>query len=771
MTKLFLTLLVSVFICLNSLTAGTKLGIGVVVDSTSNMSRSFALYELLKRNPLINAGDTLTASLTEYFPYATPFGITGIINKSTSQFKIFKQGKKYKEINTTSDWKNIYFKIAAVMAEFGYQTTVAFKTVDEGSMMNLGSGRIYNFMPGLITYEIPFSPPMDSLKKEIQIEYKSKVSPFESAREVYGSFITYKENDIFFFKNSNVPKEMRDAVLPLVYPRYNSLYPTLIYMADGYNLSNSNNAASMNLFFSALNSSNRLLASKYEKAKIRKMIFEELGKQYSRLKRSQTSSLFTLASELNKSYYKSNDGKSEKMDFKLNMGNVTSMAQEAENAARMIRAANWQKGISAANAAIAEISYASQGNKAGVDASSKQLQLALTEYGKQTSQARAMLDQKFKDIDKKINADYFISGEDTETGYMRHLITPEVNYFLVLSSSAVKSVMETYAADKPKLKTLIADYYITPEPLNQIKLKKLITYLDGWEREVINLEIRNLPVSISKYENKFAGIEPELDEALGEAQKQLIENQKALAEVQPETSNPDAPKILFIANAKSKVMIDGKLKAILEAGKPTKVEVNPGEVYVEVIPPFDESKKIAEVIKSPGKGEQIVKKIDFPQDVVLNIEKELKSSPSVFEKEEAILFSTKSENKANNVSLTINDGLSEKIVGKWKLKTGRLFPESYETLTFFPGGTGLGSKGFSFKWSIIDGIIKFSFRLGDYFGNSSQEIVNFFIFSVNEQDFNMKYYLFKSEGKVKNMNSINWKTWDGRDADFTKISN
>src|SRR5687767_10686758 len=97
--------------------ASTPLGIGIVLDSATNLTRSFTLYELMNKNALIHEGDTLKPALTAY-PISFQFAITGVFKSKHAEFRIYHNGKKVKEIQTQLNWKDVYQKIAAEFADF-----------------------------------------------------------------------------------------------------------------------------------------------------------------------------------------------------------------------------------------------------------------------------------------------------------------------------------------------------------------------------------------------------------------------------------------------------------------------------------------------------------------------------------------------------------------------------------------------------------------------------------------------------------------------------
>lgn len=716
---------------------GTKIGIGVVIDSATNLSRSFALFEMLNDNPLVGPSDTLKATLTEYYPYSYDFGITGIFNSKNCAFKIYQRGKKYKEITTKNDWLDIYQQIASVMKEFGYVPRAKFKTVSEGSIETLGSKGIKEYLPGTIVYETPLANLLDSVKKQINIKFIYKTDPYKTTKEVYGNFSSYKNNDIFFFRNGNVPEDIKDGVRPLIYPRYNSLHPTLIYLANGYNLKPINIEAALNCYYSAIASSNRLISSRFEKALLRDLAFNELAAIYSsvQIKRKRISELLSLAGSLNKVYAESSEGYDEKLNYLKEVRRVGTLAVDAEEAAKKIRAANWNAAANVVGSTANAFQSASQGDQAGVKANNAQAELAQKEYSKQISQSRALLDAKFKDIDEKIYRDMFLVGEDAEAAYMKLMITPEVEYFMKLSPNLCKQTIETFSKDKPKLGTMVADFYSASEELREIKLMKIILYFKEYEKKLYNTEFRGEGITINAIETQFAKIEPQLDAQLAERQRKMIEAKAAQIQASQELVIDDdsSPKMLFIVNLKSKLMIDGKLKAILEPNKPNKILVSPGEFYMEIIPPFDESKKIFEVIKSPGKGEQAVKKVDFATDFVAETNIKLNSNPSVFDTELSqlsnIVRTTKPEGQATT---EVNPELNKRrlemesvIVAKWK--ADEVGVQGYKLLDFNPNYTVVAGSGITkgtYKWQIVES------KKGDLvakiieFGNNEIRIVS-----------------------------------------------
>jgi hypothetical protein len=252
--------------------------------------------------------------------------------------------------------------------------------------------------------------------------------------------------------------------------------------------------------------------------------------------------------------------------------------------------------------------------------------------------------------------------------------------------------------------------------LRDIKLNKIIFYLKEYEKKVFNSEVRGELISISSIENQFNKLEPQLDQQLAERQRKMMESkaEQLLASQESETDNGNSPKILFIVNLKSKLMIDGKLKAILEPNKPNKITVNPGEFYMEIIPPFEESKKISEVLKSPERGEQAVKKYDFPLDLVETINMKLMATPSVFDRDlsDLAIMSKKNDVEKTDRTVTpsddINAAILKTLTGRWVRNEGEK-KASFKTLDFTANYEVFGDGSFySYKLRISKNNISFN---------------------------------------------------------------
>lgn len=461
------------------------LGICFVVDSATNLSRSFAMYQIFNSNKIISNGDTIIPVLADY-PFGYDYSIQGFFKKNNAEFKIFKEGKKV-NISTTKSWKDIYNKIATELAP-----TASIKKsidVDEGSRQHVEESNIKDCLPGFELIKVPSATVVSKLKS-FKLRYTPSKDPIKETTEIYGKYSTYNEKDLFFFRNSDVPEKLKEATRPLVFPLYKSVAPCLKYLSYGIQLkSEKKYLAALNCFFAALYSSNTIIASPYEKASARAMIYEEIYSTYSILnpQNLNTIALFKLGADLNNAYLNSEAAIKTREEYDNSIIELEKMCTAAEDAAKKIRGQKRLGGILAIASAAGSIASVSPIDNTFSDALMKQSVSILNQTFDQSSKASEALYEQFKNLEVDSKSFIIADGESVEIG--KSFLADEVVYYLIVDSESCYNVLTSFSSDKTNLNKLFKDYNTSK---NESILGDIYTHISEIEARVLNFELRKM---------------------------------------------------------------------------------------------------------------------------------------------------------------------------------------------------------------------------------------------------------------------------------------
>jgi hypothetical protein len=468
------------------------LGIGLIVDSATSLSRSFAFYELFKNNLLTKKADTLFPVLVDY-PFNAPYAVTGISTERVFKLKLYKNGKKVSEITALKDWKDVYSKIAREFTGNSF-TVPKLKSVNEGVTDNVDGRKIKECLPGSIQTSVPYNKLVDTLRRYVNMSYYYSSLPYDDCKDLYGKYATYNENKLFFFRSFDVPYNLRSAVRPLVFPLYKSLAPALTYLSSGKRLAdNRDYGGSLNCFYSALNASNNILASPFERAFVRTLAFEQIAKVHTLVSsnRVYSTQIFQLAADLNHAYVNSSDARTQRKEYYENIKEIEVLCTKAEDKAKEIRGQKRLGGFLAAVSYAGALSTTSAYDNTTSNAFMSEAETYFTTSQQQASEvSKALLDQ-FEKIEDKIDARSFIASDGSKIEIGKSYVADEVYYYLSINPELVKNILLPFAQDKPKLKELLNRYYSSKDKsvLNDIYLS-----VAEMEARILNAEVRNIPV-------------------------------------------------------------------------------------------------------------------------------------------------------------------------------------------------------------------------------------------------------------------------------------
>ncbi len=481
---------------LSTISGKPYLGIGLIIDSATNLSRSFALFELFQHNLVTRDADTLYPVMIDY-PFTAPYAITGIFNDKNVKLKIYKNGKKIKEITALNNWKNIYSEVAKVVTDNkDFNISSKFKTVGEGLVDNVDARKIKNCMPGSMELQIPYSKIVDTLRRYATIRYYQSANPYTNNKELYGKYSAYNENKLFFFRSGDIPYNLKDAAKPIVFPLYKSLIPCLTYLSSGKQLANENDyGASLNSYYSALVSANNILASPFERALVREITYREINHAHKLLSSSRvhSASLFQLGSDLNKAYLNSDVAKTEREEYYNNIQKIEELCTKAEDKAKEIRGQKRIGGILAAISYAGALTSTSAYDNTTSDALMSQAETYFTSSMNQASIVRDALTEQYRNIEDKIDAGSFITSDGTQIETGRSFLAGEVYYYLSNHPELVRNTLLSFASDKPKLLNLIQAFYSGQN--TDTTLNDIFSHISEIEAKIVNAEVRNIPLT------------------------------------------------------------------------------------------------------------------------------------------------------------------------------------------------------------------------------------------------------------------------------------
>ncbi len=474
------------------------LGIGLIIDSTTNLSRSFAAYELFKKNFIVNNHDTLYPIMIDY-PFNTTYAITGIFCDQNAKFKFYKNGRKIKELISSKGWKDIYLKIGNELGIDGYKFKQKIVPINEGNSINMDEKNIENCFPGSTEIKIPYSRIIDTFRNYANIKYYYNNNPYISVKELFGNIGVNKENKLFFFRNDNVPYNLKDVAKPLVFPLFKSLTSSLTYLSCGKQFTVRNDyGAALNSYFSALICSNTVLASPFERALIRELTYEEISLVQKSIStnRINSSSLFKLGADLNKAYLESQIAQKQRLDYYEGISKIEDLCAKAESKAREIRGTKRLGGLLATISYVGALSSVSAYDNTASNALLEQSQVAFEQSFSQADEASTALEEQFKNIENQIETKSFISSDGIQLEIGKSFLAGEVYYYLSTQPEVVKNVLLSYSSDKPKLKGLIETFYEKKQFSNEtLALNKIFLQMSEIEAKILNTEVRNIQLT------------------------------------------------------------------------------------------------------------------------------------------------------------------------------------------------------------------------------------------------------------------------------------
>ncbi|MFM7710541.1 MAG: hypothetical protein ACKO5C_06460, partial [Ferruginibacter sp.] len=236
-----------------------------------------------------------------------------------------------------------------------------------------------------------------------------------------------------------------------------------------------------------------LLASPFEASALRYVAFRELSKIYDspHENRKKTAELFRLVSAAHLSYLNHPNSKKERSEYYNAITDVGVSLREAESSALTQRTQRTfsfiNSGLNAANSMTAMAT----GNQQAAGMFKSNAERGVLETMAQNKTRTEQLGQKYNDYDKKINAGSFRLSDGMNFDQGKPISPNEISYLLIKTPETVQSALNAFAADKPKLKKLVAKFYQTRADAD---LGALFQYFTDYEMKVVNYECRGMAI-------------------------------------------------------------------------------------------------------------------------------------------------------------------------------------------------------------------------------------------------------------------------------------
>jgi hypothetical protein len=472
------------------------IGIGLLTDSATHLSRSFALYQLLNDHPLALNGTSLVPLIVDY-PFTAPFAVTGTIGGEQATLKFFQNGKKIKEVIVASTWKEMYSEIvSAFTGNPAYKAPKKFGLPDEGTIDKIDARNISDCMPGSIELSVPHNAIIDTFSQHVNIRYVYTGDAYTHNRRLFGKYNADNENKLFFFRNDNVPYNLKNVARPLIFPLYRSMTPSLTYLSSGKTLAiRKDYGASLNSYMYALLTSGSILASPYERAMIRSLAFGELSRTHltADASRRQTALLFQLGADLDNAYLNEAASTIRRDQYYNEIQKVADLCTKAEDKAREIRGQKRLGGLLAAISYAGALGSVSAEDNTTSDAFMSQAETYFTTSMEQADGVSKALQQQYEDVESKIDTRSFLTGEASSSEISSSVVAGEVYYHLLMNPVAIQPVLLKYAANKPRLLKSVQDFY--NKPASPQSAREVFVQMANIETRILNTELRNFPVN------------------------------------------------------------------------------------------------------------------------------------------------------------------------------------------------------------------------------------------------------------------------------------
>lgn len=478
------------------------IGIGEITDSATGMSKSFALYQLLRDRPVIREGVTLAPVLIDY-PFGAPYAISGVFGSSGVFLKFYTNGKKVAEHKfKTNDWQRIWIKISdwldAQPLVLGKKEKV---DVDEGTAFELSKFTpVAELLPGAeMVIKIPdhkVVPKFEYITVGVFGEKKGLEDPYEHMKNVYGNYSKFNEDELYFFGGADIPYEAKTAARAIALPLYRTPRPALQYIGtEKYFAEKGDWGAAYQTCLATLSSSDDIFIGPQEQALIREKAYEKMARIQIAIaaSRKYTEELFLFAAKINGTYSKDTLSFSESKKYYDAIQPLKDQLTTAENMALKIRSTRIVGIVNAASAFTGALSSTIGGASQAVSQPYMNLmQNTMNNTMAVTNAMGAKLDNLYKDFAENLDAKSFQAGQDLEVDFGKPLVAAELYYHLNRHPAIIKSSLLQYSSNKPLLKKLVNEFYSKND--NRKVLEDLYKHIALMESQILNFESRGMAI-------------------------------------------------------------------------------------------------------------------------------------------------------------------------------------------------------------------------------------------------------------------------------------
>lgn len=490
------------FVATNIYSQENSIGIGLITDSQTKLSKSFSFSELFEKNSISLENKIIPNKIVDYV-YTSYFGIEGVVFENNVNLKFYKEGKKIKDIKCDNDWETIFNAILVEIQKYGdYKFTGKFKNISEGKQDDFYSRKILDNLPGKLTIQVPDNKIINlkSINANI-VKFNSK-KPNQEIKELIGKFSKTDLTDINVFKAPQVPESFKTSVKPLLYPISKTMTFSLKMLSyGGYYIEKKENNLALNCFYTSLNTSKETVSSTKERAIIKSFAFKNISNIYNSTEsKSEMSKLFSLAADLNTDFSNSEIAQKEFDEYYTSISKVATLCENVENQLMMANNALTMKILSSVSSSLSASS--SSFSDLGVDISS--LTSSLSQAGSQGDAMQQTSTAFFNELSQTSNLikaeSFIIDGVDLKND--NNYVSNEVLYYLMSNPTIIKSSLLEFSKDKPKLYKLVQNFYNSKETKKTKLIEEIYIQFNKIEVITIGLESRNKIVE-DKYKSNF----------------------------------------------------------------------------------------------------------------------------------------------------------------------------------------------------------------------------------------------------------------------------
>jgi len=471
------------------------LGIGIIKDEISQMNRSFALYEAME-DLKITKTKTPIAGMID-FQMNNKYSIIGKTIGNQFMGTIYKDGKTDNQIIASLNWKEIANQIKEYLSKENIQIDGKVQNVKEGSSLDFPANEIVSLFPKTLPIKIANLDVFQSSMNYFNLKEVKDKNSIETSKELFGNYIETDKKDIFFFKNKEVPDNLKMAIEPIVLPLYETVIVPIKYIDYGASFEKINNLyAASQSYTSSLYSSAKLNASAFEKSILRKTAFEKLANLQDKIsdKRQEMKQIYLLGTMINDAFINSEKGKEIYNEYYTNLGEVAKLCATAEQKAKEIRSQKRVGGFMAILNTAQSALTADLSNLETVNSLTTQATDNFKQAFANAQQLSVALHDKYEGIETQIKAENFISdGIEIDTG--NSLLITDLFFMISTIPNEVETILSDYAKGKPKLQALLFKYFHTKSKNKEELLNKIVSHIAKIEAIATNFEVRKIPIS------------------------------------------------------------------------------------------------------------------------------------------------------------------------------------------------------------------------------------------------------------------------------------